>query len=308
MFHWNLKSDDLPPSLRHCAAAVGNFDGVHLGHAEILRRLKSFGLPTVVFTFSEHPRQILRPEDAPPLLTANERKAELIQEQGIDEVIFCPTARILNWPAEAFFQRVIVELLDAKILVEGPNFRFGYGGRGNTDLLADLCAQTGRKLEIVEILHEADGVSVSSSRIRDLISEGEIPEANALLTAPYRLTGTVIHGEARGRSMGFPTANLGNIQTILPAFGVYACRAILADGRACPAAVSIGPNVTFGGTDPKVEVFLLDFHGLIYAQTLHLEFIARLRDLVTFQSREELMAQIEKDVEKTREMLMNDES
>jgi len=305
MIYWNLNSDCLPSRFRHCAATIGNFDGVHLGHAEILRRLKSYGLPTVVFTFSEHPRQILRPEEAPQLLTCNERKAELLQALGADEIVFCPTAEILKWSAEEFFQRVILQLLDAKILVEGPNFHFGSGREGNTQFLADLCAQSGRKLEVVKSLHKVGGISISSSWIRDLISEGEITVANALLTAPYRLTGTVIHGEARGRTMGFPTANLGNIETILPGFGVYVCRAILADGKSYPAAVHIGPNITFHETNTKIEVFLLDFHGSVYGQTLQLEFITRLRDLVTFQSREELMAQIEKDVEKTKVLIKN---
>ncbi len=303
MIDWNLKSDSLPEHLKHCAASVGNFDGVHRGHAEVVRRLRAYGIPTVVFTFSPHPRQILHPENAPDLLTWTERKVELLQMLGVDEIIVCPAAQILSWSAETFFERVVVELLDAKVLVEGPNFHFGNRRGGDTLLLGTLCRADGRTLEIVESLEELHGEPVSSSRIREHIQHGEITEANALLTAPYRIRGTVIHGLARGRTMGFPTANLGNIETLLPSDGVYACRAFLPGHAPCPAAVHIGPNVTFHESSRKVEVHLLDFHDSLYDEQIQLEFIARMRGLIPFENSEELKTQISRDVQNVQKLL-----
>lgn len=280
-----------------------------------MRKLKAHGLPTVVFTFSPHPRQVLRPQNAPDLLTWPERKVELLKALGVDEIILCSPKQILDWSAETFFERVVVQLLDAKVLVEGPDFHFGKGRRGDTRLLGELCTQSGRLLEVVKAQHEVNGETVSSSRIREYIAQGEISSANALLTAPYQIRGRVVHGEARGRTMGFPTANLAEIDTLLPAYGVYACRAYVPDGGKLsdesedvtrgawyPAAVHIGPNVTFHETEPKVEIYLLDFSGCVYEEHLQVEFLTRLRDLVTFDSRETLMAQIERDVQETRKL------
>ncbi len=304
MITWNVTSETLPITRKPCAVSIGNFDGVHCGHAEIVRKLKAHGLPTVVFTFSPHPRQVLYPQNAPDLLTWEERKVELLKALGVDEIILCSPKQILDWSAETFFERVVVQLLDAKVLVEGPDFHFGKGRQGDTRLLGELCTQSGRLLEVVSAQHEVDGETVSSSRIREYIARGDISSANALLTVPYRIRGRVVHGEARGRTMGFPTANLAEIDTLLPVFGVYACRAYLPDGTWYPAAVHIGPNVTFHETETKVEIYLLDFSGCVYGDNLQVEFLARLRDLVTFDSRETLMAQIECDVQETRRITM----
>lgn len=236
---------------------------------------------------------------APELLTVQKRKEELLRFLGADEVIFAPTEKILCWSADLFFQKVILDFLDAQVIVEGPNFAFGKKRTGNADLLQALCLRSGRKLEIVQDLLQINGDSVSSSRIRKHISEGRIREANALLTAPYRLEGKVVHGLARGRTLGFPTANLGEIQTILPAHGVYACRACLEDGASCPAAVHVGPNVTFHETENKVEIFLLHFSGNLYSTRMKIDFLERLRGLVDFHDSDSLMKQIEHDVQKT---------
>lgn len=308
MIHWNLQPDTLPECLKHCAAAIGNFDGVHRGHAEVVRRLRTYGRPTAVFTFSPHPRQILHPENAPDLLTWTERKVELLKALGVDEIIVCPTEKILSWEAETFFQRVVVQLLDADVLVEGPNFHFGNGRGGDTQLLGSLCMNSGRILEVVESLQEHNGEPVSSSRIREHLQRGEITEANALLTAPYRIRGTVIHGLARGRTMGFPTANLGNVGTLIPSDGVYACRAILPGVPPLPAAVHIGPNVTFHESGRKIEVHLIDFHETLYDEWMEVEFAARLRDLAAFPTREELMTQIQCDIQSVKEILSRNEA
>lgn len=300
---WNPDSDQLPEQFRRGAVTVGNFDGVHHGHAEIIRCMKAHGLPLTVFTFARHPRQILNPSDAPQRLTSLARQEELLRALGIETVIFAPTEKILSWPPETFFQKVIVDFLDAAVVVEGPNFHFGRGRMGNTRLLERLCTDSGRQMKVVETLLEINGSPVSSSRIREMISLGNITNANTLLTAPYRLTGTVIHGEARGRTLGFPTANLGEIQTLIPGHGVYACRAILENGISCPAAVHIGPNVTFGETETKVEIHLLDFCGDVYGETLSIDFHSRLRKLVTFPDRNALMKQIDQDISETRKRI-----
>ncbi len=300
--NWNPESDILPDKLKRCAVTIGNFDGVHRGHAHILQRLKAHGLPTVVFTFSPHPKQLLCQDTAPELLTNQKRKAELLRALGADEVIFAPTEKILNWPADIFFQKVILDFLDAQVIVEGANFSFGKKRSGNTDLLQNFCNNSNRKLEIVRDLLQINGSSVSSSRIRKRISEGQIREANALLTAPYQLEGKVVHGLARGRTLGFPTANLGEIQTIIPAHGVYACRACLQDGTQRPAAVHIGPNVTFHETENKVEVFLLNFTGNVYSANLKIDFLERLRGLTHFNDSETLTKQIERDVHETKKI------
>ena len=297
--NWNPESDFLPDNLKHGAVTIGNFDGVHLGHAQILHRLKAHGLPIVIFTFATHPRQILCQETAPEQLTLNERKEYLLRSLGADEVIFAPTQKILNWTADEFFRNVIIDFLDAQVIVEGANFAFGKKRSGNTALLREFCENSGRKLEIIHDLLEFDGASVSSSRIRKHISRGEIREANALLTAPYQLEGNVIHGLARGRTMGFPTANLGGIQTIIPAHGVYACRACLQDGASYPAAVHIGPNLTFHETENKVEIFLLHFSGNIYSQCLKIDFLEKLRDLADFHDSKKLMEQIQCNIRET---------
>ncbi len=303
MITWNVNSETLPTIQKPCAVSIGNFDGVHCGHAEIVRKLKAHGLPTVVFTFSPHPRQVLHPRNAPDLLTGVERKVELLKALGVDEIVLCSPKQILEWSAKKFFERVVVQLLDAKILVEGPNFRFGKGREGDTRLLGDLCTQSGRLLEVATALHEINGETVSSSRIREYIIRGDISSANALLTAPYRIRGRVVHGEARGRTMGFPTANLAEIDTLLPAHGVYACRTYLPNGAWYPSAVHIGPNMTFHETEPKVEIYLLDFVGCVYEENLQVEFLARLRNLATFDSQEELIAQIKCDVRETRKIV-----
>ncbi len=302
---WNPDSDQLPEQFRHGAVTVGNFDGVHRGHAEIIRRMKAHGLPAAVFTFARHPRQVLNPAEAPQRLTSLARQEELLHALGVETVIFAPTESILSWTPEIFFQCVIADFFDASLVVEGPDFHFGKGRTGTTLLLERLCLNSGRRMEIAEELHAAEGIPISSSRIRELISLGKLSEANALLTAPYRLTGTVIHGEARGRTLGFPTANLGEIQTLLPGHGVYACRAILEDGRTCPAAVHIGPNVTFGETETKVEIHLLDFSGDVYGETLSIDFHSRLRKLETFPDRNALIKQIDLDISETRKRILN---
>ena len=261
---------------------------------------KEVGGPAVVFTFDPHPVRLLRPQQAPPPLTWTERKAELLAELGVDHVIAYPTDNaLLQFLPEEFFSRIVIERLDARAVVEGPNFCFGRNRIGDVKLLESLCNRAGITLRIVEPI-QIDGEYVSSSRVRKLIEVGDVREAAHLLTRPYRLRGMVRHGASRGIHLGFPTANLDAIDTLLPANGVYAGRSLLADGQVVAAAISIGPNPTFAEQATKVEVHLIDWHGSLYGQPLEVDFVARLRDIQRFDHVEHLKAQLHKDIEQAR--------
>lgn len=279
--------------------SIGNFDGVHRGHARIVERLieasRIAGGPAIVFTFDPHPVRILRPEVAPPPLTWTDRKAELLARLGVDAVVAYPTDEaLLGLSPEAFFQTIVLDALAARAMVEGPNFYFGRGRGGDIKRLAELCAAHHVSLEVVEPQTFGSDL-VSSSRVRERIAAGDVASAQAMLTQPYRIRGLVTHGAGRGSKIGFATANLEGIDTLLPAAGVYAGQAIC--GREhWPAAINIGPNPTFGEHALKVEVHLIGFSGSLYGLPLEVDFLARLRDIQPFGSVEELKTQLQKDV------------
>jgi riboflavin kinase/FMN adenylyltransferase len=221
--------DALPAAARGGAVSIGNFDGVHHGHIAIVRQLlkraEEVAGPAIVFTFDPHPVRLLRPDQCPPPLTWTERKAELLAAHGVDWIVAYPTDEaLLQLSAEEFFQRIVRGALDARALVEGPNFYFGHNREGTIDRLRQLTTSAGITLDIVPPV-EIDGELVSSSRVRALIGEGNVKQAGKLLSKPYRIRGMVTHGAGRGAKIGFPTANLGAIDTLLPALGVYAGRA-----------------------------------------------------------------------------------
>jgi riboflavin kinase/FMN adenylyltransferase len=205
----------------------------------------------------------------------------------------------MSLPAESFYTDVLRGRLRAVALVEGADFRFGAGRRGDVTLLRERCAADGLAFDVVAPVL-AGGAPVSSSRIRSLIAAGDVLAANRLLTAPLRVTGTVVQGRRRGAGLGFPTANLGSISTLVPAQGVYAARAAVADGdmrgRFHAAAVHVGPNVSFGETAVSVEVHLVGFSGDLYGRRLDVDFLERLRDTRKFDSIDELKAQLTADV------------
>jgi riboflavin kinase/FMN adenylyltransferase len=300
--------DALPAAVRGGAVSVGNFDGVHRGHARIVERLREqarrVGGPAVVFTFDPHPVRLLRPEQAPPPLTWTDRKAHLLAELGVDAVIAYPTDEaLLSLSARQFFDSILRGLLDARALVEGTNFCFGHDRTGTIDVLRRFAEEAGVVMEAAEPI-TLDGDVVSSSRVRRLIAAGQIDEAAHLLTRPYRIRGMVTHGAARGSKLGFPTANLDAVDTLMPGPGVYAGRA-LAGGNAWPAAVNVGPNPTFGEQAMKIEAHLLGYHGSLYGAPLELDFVSRLRDVRPFANVEELKMQLHHDIERTREVLHN---
>jgi riboflavin kinase/FMN adenylyltransferase len=270
--------------------AVGEFDGVHLGHREVIA-----GNDTVL-TFEPHPLVVVRPEAAPKLLTSLEVKAELIAELGVEELVVIGFDQgFAQQSPEEFIDRVLVRMGAAEISV-GENFRFGHKAAGDATLLA----ADGRFGTRVAPLVEVDGEIVSSSRIRALIAAGEVEPAARLLGRPFRLRGGVVHGEHRGRTLGFPTANLVPDQLLAcPGHGVYACRV---DSRA--AAVSVGVRPTFQtGRGVLVEAYLLDFQGDLYGQEMTVEFLVRLRGERRFGSVEALVEQMNADVERTRELV-----
>ena len=286
--------------------SVGNFDGVHLGHARIIERLvhsaHAKGGPAIAFTFDPHPVAILRPEQVPPPLTKTERKAELLGRLGVDAVVAYPTdPAFLELSAQDFFDRILVDALGAHAVVEGPNFFFGHDRRGNVEVLKQFCANASLGFEVVEP-YDLDGRIISSSRTRQCLAEGCVEEVTAMLTEPYRVHGMVVHGAGRGASLGFPTANVDMVPTLLPKEGIYAGRGYV-EGQPVPAAISLGPNPTFDEGKLKLEVYLLDFEGDLYGQLVEVDFLARLRDIERYDSVDELLAQMHRDVENTRQIV-----
>jgi riboflavin kinase/FMN adenylyltransferase len=311
--------DNLPDDVKHGALTIGNFDGVHRGHARLIERLlakaRELRGPAIVCTFDPHPVRLLRPESAPPPLTWTDRKAELLAELGVSAVIAYPTDEaLLALSPEQFFERIVREKLAARSMVEGPNFFFGHNRAGDIGTLKLLCGAAQVSLEIVPPI-AIGGEIVSSSRVRAAVGAGDVDLARQLLTRPYRIRGMVTHGARRGAKIGFPTANLEAIDTLLPAQGVYAGRAMTSAGN-WPAAVNIGPNPTFGEQAVKIEAHLIGFPGgrnetegsrnategvpnrevSLYGQPVEIEFLSRLRSIRPFESIEALKTQLQHDI------------
>ena len=290
-------------AFRGAAVSIGNFDGVHRGHQAMLGtlvdRARERGVPSLVMTFDPHPIQLLAPEKAPPSLMTLEQKADAMAPLGIDCLLGYPTREgLLKLSADEFFERVIRDHLGAAGLVEGPNFHFGNRRGGDVTLLRQLCERDGLFCEILQPV-DFDGVMVSSSRIRESVAAGRIDEANHLLGRPYELRGRVVRGDARGRTLGFPTANLADVPTLLPPPGVYAGRcSVSRDGieASHAAAVHIGGNPTFGIDESKIEVHLIGFEGDLYDQPLPVELLQRLRGVESFDSVDALTTQLQTDV------------
>jgi riboflavin kinase/FMN adenylyltransferase len=305
--------DALPAAARGGAIAIGNFDGVHQGHLAIVRKLleraDEVSGSAIVFTFDPHPVRLLRPEQCPPPLTWTERKAELLAAQGVDWIFAYPTDEaLLQLSAEQFFQKIVQDSLAARALVEGTNFYFGHNREGDVAKLGRLAKDAGITLDVVPPV-EMEGQVVSSSRVRELVSRGDMQTATRLLSAPYRIRGMVTHGAGRGAKIGFPTANLAAIDTLLPAQGVYAGLAWLASEERgkrtqtrMPAAVNLGPSPTFGDPTPRVEIHILGLDEPLYGQPLEVDFLARLRDIRPFDSPAALVEQVTRDVHQVKQI------
>ncbi len=270
--------------------AVGEFDGVHLGHREVIR-----GSDTVL-TFEPHPLRVVRPEAAPKLLTSLEAKAELVAELGVEELVVIPFDQgFAQQSPQEFIDQVVVARLRAARVAVGENFRFGHRAAGDPAMLAG----DGRFETRIVPLVEVDGEIVSSSHIRGLVLAGEVEIAARFLGAPFQLRGEVVEGDRRGRTLGFPTANIVPDEALVcPGHGVYVARA----NGDC-AAVSVGVRPTFGtGRAVLIEAYVLDRELDLYRETLKLDFLARLRGERRFDSVQALVAQMQQDVERTREL------
>jgi riboflavin kinase/FMN adenylyltransferase len=274
--------------------AVGEFDGVHLGHREVIR-----GADTVL-TFEPHPRTVVAPDAAPKLLMALETKADLIAGLGVQELVVIPfDGSFAAQSPEEFIERELVERLGAERVSVGENFRFGHRARGDAKLLAAQDAFETRIARLVEL----DGEIISSTHIRGLVAAGDVATAARYLGAPFQIRGSVAHGDKRGRTLGYPTANLvPDPRLVVPDHGVYACRAFVG-GSEHVAAVNVGVRPTFKtGRGLLVEAFLVDFEGDLYGAPLRLDFLERLRGERRFDSIDALVEQMGRDVHATREI------
>jgi riboflavin kinase / FMN adenylyltransferase len=270
--------------------AIGVFDGVHVGHRQVID-----GADTVL-TFEPHPLRVLHPDAAPKLIMPFAIKRDVIEGLGVAELIVIPfDEEFSSIPAEDFCSQILVQKLDARSVSVGENFRFGAKARGDPQMLASHDEFETRVVPLVEV----DGEIVSSSRVRSLVAAGEVEAATRCLGAPFLLEGTVVAGDERGRKLGFPTANIvPSDDLVRPGHGVYAA---FADGR--PAAVNVGVRPTFEtGRGLLVEAYLIDYDGDLYGRTLRIAFISRLRGERRFSGVEELIAQMHRDVAAAREL------
>jgi riboflavin kinase / FMN adenylyltransferase len=298
---------ELPLAIPASAVTIGFFDGVHRGHQVVFRRTveeaSRLGAVPVAVTFDRHPREVFDPGTEPKLLTTLERKAELIAALGIEILVVLEfTEEFSKWPPEEFVTRVLVKSVRAKYAAIGSNFTFGYKATGNIATLSELGAGHGFGVEGVALL-KLDGRAVSSSSIRDALAAGDLVWPTLALGRAYLVDGHVVQGAGRGRTMGFPTANLEiPSRMLMPGEGVYAGKASV-DGEHHSAAINIGTNPTFGDEPVHLEAYLLDFDGELRGRPMSVEFWHRLRDEVRFGSAEDLARQIKEDVERTRTLM-----
>ena len=303
----------MPAALRGGVLTIGNFDGVHLGHQTLLAEAARQGRPAVAVTFDPHVSHVLRPDRVEPPLTTLEERISLLYEFGVDHVLILRTTlALLQLSAREFFEQILIERLAVKAMVEGFNFAFGRGREGTTEVLQRLCDERSVPLTLIPPC-EVDGQPVSSTRVRADVLAGAVDVVQQLLGRPYRITGVVGTGQKRGQTLGFPTANLHDVQTLVPGNGVYAVRATIlpsptgsevgGDGMSWPAAANVGPNPTFGENARKIEVHLIGFSGDIYGQILNVDFVKQIRATRAFGSAQELIAQIQIDIDSVRKVL-----
>lgn len=290
------------------ALALGFFDGVHIGHGALLRKTREaadrLGCRAAALSFDAHPSTLLTGSGTPLLATAEERRLLMQRLYGIDEVLFAHFDRaMMDMPWDEFFEQQLVRRLNARVVVCGHDYRFGRGGKGTPELLQQACAAHGIECTVVPQV-TLDGVRVSSTHIRALLERGEAEQAMRFLGHPHLISGTVVHGQALGRTIGFPTANLPLAPDVLvPPYGVYAARAEL-DGRCIPAVVNIGLHPTAGSLPaPVLEANLLDFDGALYGKTLLVWLYRRIRPERPFDSLAALRAQIATDAAEAKAFL-----
>ncbi|MDB1089714.1 bifunctional riboflavin kinase/FAD synthetase [Streptomyces sp. ACA25] len=302
---------DIPEDWGRSVVTIGSYDGVHRGHQLIIgrtvARARALRVPAVVVTFDPHPSEVIRPGTHPPLLAPHPRRAELMAGLGVDAVLVLPFTKELSRVSPAdFVVEVLVERLHALSVVEGPNFRFGHKAAGDVATLSELGATHGFNVEIIDLFERGgagDGEPFSSSLVRRLIAEGDLTGAAEVLGRPHRVEGVVVPGARRGRQLGFPTANLDTVPySAVPADGVYAGW-LTAEGATMPAAVSVGTNPQFDGTERTVEAYALDRTDLeLYGKTVAVDFHERLRGQEKFDTVDDLQRQMALDVDRAREL------
>lgn len=295
-----------PPELRPSVVALGAFDGIHLAHAKILdtavERARALGVSAVACTFDPHPAAVLRPALAPAPIATLEENLSRIALHGLDAALVIPFTREFSLiEAEAFVDLVLVRTLGVREVVVGFNHTFGAGARGTAALLLELGGRRGFVTHVLPPL-QVDGLTVSSSTIREALRDGSVELAGALLGRPYSVSGTVQRGAGRGRTLGFPTANLRPDRPLVLAAGVYAARARW-DGHVADAVVNLGYRPTFDESQYWIEAYLFDFSGDLYDRPLTLDFLRRIRPERKFPSVEELRAQVFADMEEARRLL-----
>lgn len=308
---FRLGDPDLPGAFARPAVAVGVFDGVHRGHQEVIRRLEAHAgaRPSVIVTFDEHPRQVLTGE-GPPLLTSLEHRVLLLGRSGVDGVVVLPFREVMTWSADRFIDELLVEILGVSWVLVGEDHRFGRGREGDLALLQARGAELGFQAEGIALERTPAG-SISSTAIREAVAQGDVRRASELLGRPLSVLGRVIHGDQRGRTLGFPTANLALPPRVAaPARGVYVAEARRVESATgheegpFPAVVNVGRRPTFKAEDPDlIEAHLLEGGRDLYGCELELSFLERLRDEQRFDGPDQLKAQIQRDIDAAREIL-----
>ncbi|WP_219416714.1 bifunctional riboflavin kinase/FAD synthetase [Pseudonocardia nigra] len=297
----------VPTGWGRSVVTVGVFDGVHRGHQKLIGRAvergRERGLPAVLVTFDPHPAEVVRPGSHPARLTSLPRRADLVAELDVDAFCVLPfTPELARTEPPEFAHEVLVERLHAADVVVGRNFRFGHRAAGDVAELTRLGERFGFGVEGLDLITD-DGVTFSSTYVRSCIDAGDVEAAAAALGRPHRVEGVVVHGDRRGHALGFPTANLSTVPyTALPADGVYAGRFAIGE-RLLPAAVSVGTNPTFSGRVRTVEAYVLDVDEDFYGFEVAVDFVHRLRGQERFADVDALVAQMHRDVARTRELL-----
>jgi riboflavin kinase/FMN adenylyltransferase len=295
-----LDSLENAPELAGMALALGNFDGVHLGHRALFRRAAECGRAGAL-TFEPHPGKVLQPELAPRLITPLPRKLQLLEAAGLELTVVLPFTAAFARTPPGDFEALLFDRAHLRAVVVGGDYTYGAQRAGNVTTLATAGLARAAVVKVVEPV-TVEGVVASSSRIREYILEGRVGAARALLGRPFDLDGVVVKGDGRGQSIGWPTANVATHGELLPGSGVYAVR-VRAQGAWRGGAANIGTKPTFGGSTVTVEVHVLDFSGDLYGQEVRVEFLERLRPEQRFASVSELSAQIQRDVETARVVL-----
>lgn len=296
----------VPSNWGRCVVTVGVFDGVHRGHQQIVGRAvdlaQTLHVPSVVVTFDPHPAEVVRPGSHPPLLTSQRYRADLLERLGVDVVCVLPFTREFSRLApDAFVHEVLVESLHASAVVVGDNFRYGVKAAGDVAALTAAGRRFGFVVEGVHLVGSPE-TTWSSTYVRSCVQAGDVEQAARVLGREHRVDGVVVRGDQRGRELGYPTANLQPLPwSAVPADGVYAGH-LVRGAAALPAAISIGTNPTFEGLDRRVEAYVLDFSGDLYGEQVGVSFSARLRDTLRFDGVDELVAQMARDVARTREL------